>query len=104
MKNVSELLPIGSVVLLKEGTKRIMITGMLQTARSEETEEATSYDYIGVLYPEGYIGQERMFLFDHDAIEKVYFTGFDDFERTRLLARIEQSLNSPEENTEAGEG
>lgn len=39
-----------------------------------------------------------MFLFDHDAIERVYFTGYDDFERTRLLARIDEAMNSESEN------
>lgn len=101
MVKISELLPIGSVLLLKEGSKRVMVTGMLQTVRSKENEnEVKTYDYVGVLYPEGYIGQDRMFLFDHDAIDKVYFTGYDDFERTRLLARIDEAMNSDGENTD----
>lgn len=100
MVKISELLPIGSVLLLKEGSKRVMVTGMLQTVRSKENEnEVKTYDYVGVLYPEGYIGQDRMFLFDHDAIDRVYFTGYDDFERTRLLARIDEAMNSESENS-----
>ena len=51
MKNIKELLPIGSVVLLNEGTKKLMIYGVMQS----DTEN-NQYDYVGVLYPEGNIG------------------------------------------------
>ena len=49
--NIENLLPIGSVVLLKGGVKRLMIYGVRQTDKKDNTE----YDYIGVLYPEGNI-------------------------------------------------
>lgn len=48
MKN---LLPIGSVVLLKDATKKLVIIGILQVNPSENK----IYDYLGVPYPEGYV-------------------------------------------------
>lgn len=82
--NVGELLPIGSVVLLKKAEKRLMITGVLQV----DNESDEQYDYISVPYPEGNVGQENQFLFNHDNIETVFFMGFNDDERTKFLSRV----------------
>lgn len=81
---IQELLPIGSVVLLKEGEKRLMIYGVKQ--RDQETQ--TEYDYIGVVYPEGNMGQGTQFLFDHEQIEEIYFKGFEDEEREGFIQRL----------------
>ena len=67
-----QLLPIGSVVRLKDGEKDLMIIGILPT------NEGTTYDYLGVFYPEGYLNQEYVFLFNHTDIEKIKFVGFMD--------------------------
>ena len=47
---MKDLLPIGSVVTLKEGTKRLMIIGRLQ----QNVRTKKVYDYAGCLWPEGY--------------------------------------------------
>lgn len=70
-------LPIGSVVLLKGGTKKVMITGFCSIA--EENQEKI-YDYCGCIYPEGYLSSDEVCLFDHDQISEVYFVGFEDEE------------------------
>ncbi len=44
------LLPIGSVIMLKGGVKKLMITGIKV---STEDQPEKFYDYIGVFYPEG---------------------------------------------------
>ena len=49
-----ELLPIGSVVLLKGGIKKIMVTGIKPVSKDDDGTEQ-EYDYIGVIYPEGYL-------------------------------------------------
>lgn len=82
---IKELLPIGSVVLLKEGQKRLMVFGVKQT----DNETDIDYDYIGVLYPEGNVGEGGQFLFNHDDIERVFFRGFEDLERTQFLIALE---------------
>lgn len=52
---IRELLPIGSVVLLKEAVKPVMIFGIKQVDIENQSQE---YDYIAVLYPEGNIGEK----------------------------------------------
>ena len=47
-----KLLPIGSVVKLKNGQKRLMITGFLQMEQDEKGQK-NIWDYSGCLYPEG---------------------------------------------------
>lgn len=88
MKYVHELLPIGSVVLLKEGIKKVMITGMLQQA----LENNQVYDYLAVLYPEGFIGNDAQFLFNHEDINDVIYVGYDNPERQDMLCELEQIL------------
>jgi len=74
------LLPIGSVVLLKESTKRVMIYGRLQ----RETDGDRVWDYIACLFPEGNINPDHSFLFDNEQIESVFFVGCQDEEEMRF--------------------
>ena len=82
---IKELLPIGSIVLLKEGEKRLMIAGILQ---SEADGSGKTYDYLGFLYPEGNIGDEYQYLFNHEDIDKVFFRGFEDDERIQFIEAL----------------
>lgn len=84
MNNVKELLPIGSVVLLRNGEKRLMIFGVKQT----DKEAQVDYDYIGVLYPEGNIGPGGQFFFNHKDIVEVAFRGYTDEERETFIERL----------------
>ncbi len=87
--SVKELLPIGSVILLDGANKKLMIIGVKQT--DLETDE--EYDYLGVVYPEGSMGEDSSFFFDHDAIKKVYFTGYDDDERKLFIQKLDDFYN-----------
>ena len=82
---IQELLPIGSIVLLKDGEKRLMISGIKQSDVSGDGKE---YDYLGVLYPEGHIGDQFQYLFNHEDISKIIFRGFEDDERETFLAKL----------------
>ncbi len=90
-----EFLPVGSVVLLKGGTKRVMITGFCSIDK-DDTEKI--YDYTGCLYPEGIINSSELNLFDDEQIDKVYFRGFEDQEeiefKKQLGTAIEEYLNN----------
>ena len=88
---IKELLPIGSVVLLEAGEKRLMITGIIQNDAGRDGKE---YDYLGVYYPEGHIGEEYQFLFNHENIEKVYFRGYEDYERDEFITRLDAAYSS----------
>ena len=82
----SDLLPIGSVVLLKGAEKRMMIYGVGQTDMTNNID----YDYIGVVYPEGNMGEGTQFLFNHSDIDQVYFRGYEDEERASFVREIQE--------------
>ena len=86
MKNIKELLPIGSIVQLKGAEKKLMVAGVLQTAVDDGGKE---YDYFGLLFPEGHIGNDEYeYLFNHDDIDFVAFRGYDDGERKEFIDRL----------------
>ena len=82
-----EFLPIGSVVLLKGGTKRLMICGRIQ-----QTEEGKICDYSACFYPEGILDPDQLFLFDNEDIDTVFFVGMQDTEEFRFRAYMEEQL------------
>lgn len=84
------LLPIGTVVLLKESTKRIMIIGVLQQQIDSESGKPKLWDYSACYYPEGYMGPDQTFLFNADQIEKVYAIGYQDEEQFEFKVKIDQ--------------
>ena len=85
-----ELLPIGTVVLLKDTNKRVMIYGRAQKALESEK----IWDYVGCLYPEGNIGPDHTFLFDHEQIERIDHKGLKDQEEEEFLAAIQEVLKT----------
>ncbi len=82
--NVRELLPIGSVVILRDAQKKAMIYGIKQVDGDSETE----YDYLGVVYPEGNLGEGSQFFFNHDMIDQVFFRGYEDEERGEFIENL----------------
>ena len=84
MQDVRNLLPIGSVVRLKGATKRLMVFGVRQTDAKSHKE----YDYIGVTYPEGNMGEGIRFMFDHEDVEEIAFTGFESDERVEFMQKL----------------
>jgi hypothetical protein len=88
--NFSELLPIGSVVLLNGADKKLMIYGIGQTDETNNVD----YDYIGVMYPEGNMGEGTQFLFNHSDISQVFFRGYEDEERENFIAVLQKVYES----------
>ena len=84
--NEDEFLPIGSVVLLKGGNKRIMICGRIQAQAGSDI----IYDYSACYYPEGIVDPKSMFFFNRDAIETVYFRGYEDQDELDYRHELEQ--------------
>lgn len=80
---IRKLLPVGSVVLLTGAKRRLVIIGVRQTDNNTDTE----YDYMGVLYPEGNMGEERYLFNDEDIAERV-FIGYSDSERESFLEQL----------------
>ncbi|KYD03664.1 DUF4176 domain-containing protein [Bacillus atrophaeus] len=84
-----KLLPIGSIVLLEGGSKKLMIYGRKQIVVSNNPK---MFDYIGVFYPEGYIDQEYTFAFNHSDIENVIFEGYQDEEETEFQHVLDEAI------------
>ena len=75
VKELIPYLPLGSVVILRGGTQKVVINarGLVTLA----TEPASFFDYGGSLYPQGIIGDQILY-FNHQDIAKVVFTGYHD--------------------------
>jgi len=84
---MEKYLPIGTVVVLHEGEKTIMIYGRKQL----HAETKVIYDYVACLYPEGNIDEEYTYLFNHDQIREIVFMGFVNKEEKAFLAFIENA-------------
>ncbi len=76
---LDKILPIGSVVKLKDAEKSIMIFGIMQTIKAIDG-STVKYDYIGVPYPVGYLSPKLNLGFNHEQIETVIFKGYDENE------------------------
>ena len=87
---IDGMLPIGSVVLLKNSTKRVMIIGVCQLAKTESGQKV--YDYSGCLFPEGYLGADKNFLFNHDQIDKLFFIGYQDDEQLMFKEKADKLI------------
>ena len=76
MKEIKEkYLPIGTVVILKGATKRLMISGFCALDNSNKNK---IWDYSGCMYPEGFINSNQICLFDHNQIDKIYHIGLSN--------------------------
>lgn len=80
-------LPIGSIVNLKGGTKKIMITGFCCFSDNK------MYDYTGCLYPEGYISLKKMLVFNSDQIEKIHYIGPSNDEEKHFKQELNKLVN-----------
>lgn len=101
--NTEKYLPIGSVVLLKDAKKRVMVVGF--AARGKETGDKM-FDYMGCLYPEGVLSSDKNLLFDHEQIDKIFFLGYSDDEEKQLKVKLNQlvaqhATNVPTSNVNA---
>ncbi|MES9666828.1 hypothetical protein COK06_05025 [Bacillus cereus] len=66
-----KLLPIGSVVKLEDLEQVIIIIGRMVVSVDKR-----DFDYIGVPYPVGYLGEEKVVCFNHDKIVEEMHRGY----------------------------
>ncbi len=85
MTKIKELLPVGSVIRLKKGTKNLIIIGI----KPRELTTGETYDYLTVPYPEGYINKETVFYAMHNKIDEVIFKGYSNKEREDFISKLE---------------
>lgn len=82
------LLPIGSVVLVGNSKKKVMIVGLYQKGGAE----GKLWDYAGVVFPEGYIDPNKMFLFNNEQISQVYALGYQDAEQIAFKEKADTMI------------
>lgn len=93
MSEVKEYLPIGSIVLLKDAQKKVMITGY--TPIDMETKNKI-YEYLGCVFPEGIIKSDENILFDTKDIDKIFFKGFVNEEQENFITEVKEILENEE--------
>jgi hypothetical protein len=83
-------LPIGTVVLLTNGTKKVMVTGYLPIDIEADNK---MYDYTGCLFPEGVIIDSETLAFNHDQIQEIVFEGLNNDESAEFIKTIKNIAN-----------
>ena len=89
VNETEKYLPIGTVVLLKGATKRLMIAGYCAVDQEKKDE---MWDYSGCMYPEGFLSSTQSFLFDHSQIAKIYSLGFKDNEEEEFQPKLNEYI------------
>jgi hypothetical protein len=87
---VSALLPVGTIVGFKDSKKKFMVMGIMQKVPEGDT--IKKYDYIGVPYPEGYVGKDSVILFQQGSIQDLVYYGYVDIERQSFMANVATKL------------
>lgn len=90
MVSYDKVLPIGTVVLLKNAQRRLMILGYQRTSAEDDK---VVYDYCGCVYPDGYISPEHTFLFNHENIDRVYALGLQNDEYKEVSIKLQQLIS-----------
>ena len=94
---IEKYLPLGSVVLLKDAKKRVMVTGF--AVKSPQYGEKI-FDYLGCMYPEGCIAQDKNLLFDHDDIAQIFALGYSDDEQKQFIENLKKIVSGQQSNTQ----
>ena len=102
-----EFLPIGTVVLLKNATKKIMITGYLPKTKGKPDE---IYDYSACLFPEGIVASNQTAVFNTEQIAEIIQPGYSNEETEKFVAALNEIVNAEnvqtvqEDTAESSEG
>lgn len=83
---MEKYLPIGTLVLLKNANKKIMIIGFYVTSNNDNK----VYDYVGCLYPEGLLSSDQSLVFNHDQIDKILHLGIIDDEEKEFKKKLNE--------------
>lgn len=85
--------PVGTIVNLFNTKERLMISGYLQ----KNNQSDKIWDYVGVLYPLGFLTPNRMVLFDHEQIENVYYIGCQNNEQFNFMEAMKKQTTKGDE-------
>lgn len=100
-------LPIGSVVLLEDGNRLLMIYGRAQRQVDADSKNDVMWDYVGCMFPEGNIDPDHSYLFNKEQIDSVYFIGYqpaEEYELSKQLDELMDAYVSADKSDGVGEG
>ena len=107
MKN-NRFLPIGTVVLLNNGKKEVMITSYCIFPNNTEIKEGQEvkatkkmYEYGGCIYPEGILDSNVSCAFNHDQIVKILHVGYESDKQKNLSAILNKGYEKYKEKYES---
>lgn len=89
MNEITEYLPLGSIVLIKGSVRKIMIVARGLMVDIKDKKEF--FDYGGCLYPEGVSGDAMMY-FQHKDITDTVFKGYSDDDDQLMKRNIEVAV------------
>lgn len=103
-------LPIGTIVLLKDGTKPIMVTsycvfpaGTEIINNKEVTPKQEMFEYGGCPFPEGIINPNVIAAFNHNQIEKVIHEGYQNDEQKEYSKLLCEHYDGVKKQYESGQ-
>ncbi len=79
-----KLLPIGTVVSIKGGTKKVMITGYY----SQNVGDSKIYTYNGCIFPEGFM-ENTFLLFDQPEIDEIIYKGLENDDYDKYVEKVD---------------
>lgn len=89
---MEKLMPLGSVLKLKNSPSLIMVAGYYVV---DETENELK-QYIGIHYPLGLSKSIKFIMFDEKSIEKILYRGYEDEKVIEYNKKLVQMVNEKE--------
>lgn len=83
MKNIN-FLPIGTIVKIKNCNYKIIIVGY----NGINQHKNLTFDYVGFVYPYGFLERKNTLLFNADIIENIYYMGYKTAEHDEFIALL----------------
>lgn len=96
---MENILPIGSIVYLKEGSQKLMVLNRGITI--EQDGESVLFDYSAAMYPMG-MNPEQLFYFNQEDVNRVVFQGYSDIDEERFVQLYQNWLIENESTIKKG--
>lgn len=86
---MDRLLPIGSIIKLGDTDYDILICGYGGKGTNNRV-----YDYIGVIYPYGFISKNRILTFDKNKVTKVVYEGHKNKKYEEIVDQMQEDIEA----------
>ena len=96
---MEKILPIGSVVYMKEGSQKLMILN--RGAQIELDGKVQMFEYSACVYPVGLVPNQILY-FNAENIDRIVFEGYSDEEEERFQELYQNWLETEGKNVVKG--